>query len=197
MKTWVARIGRVTAWMIVLATAAALTVAVVVPRLGGGTPYTILTGSMQPKLPPGTLVVSKPADFNSIGIGDVVTYQLESGKAAVVTHRVVAISSSAKGERTLRTQGDANNVADEKPVREVQVRGKVWYSVPYLGRVNNLLTGHQRQLGVYAAAAALLGYACVMWYGGIQDTRRRKSLVGQENSTSDIPETDELTTNGS
>ena len=44
-------VGRVVAWMVILTSLAALTVAVLVPRLGGATPYEILTGSMQPGLP--------------------------------------------------------------------------------------------------------------------------------------------------
>lgn len=69
------------------------------------------------------------------------------------------MSINTKGERTFITQGDANSTPDEKPVLPVQIRGKVWYSVPYLGHVNSWLTGDQRKtiltlvvgtLGVYA-----------------------------------------------
>ncbi len=37
-----------------------LGVVVVVPKVGGATAYTVLTGSMRPTMPPGTLVVVKP-----------------------------------------------------------------------------------------------------------------------------------------
>ena len=52
----------------------------------------------------------------------------------MVTHRVVSVGSSlgASGERVLRTQGDANGVADQQVIREVQVQGRLWYAVPYL-----------------------------------------------------------------
>ena len=58
---------------------ATLLVALVVPRLAGATPYVVLTGSMQPKMPPGTLVVARPVDPMSIAPGDVVTYQIQLG----------------------------------------------------------------------------------------------------------------------
>ncbi len=44
--------GQVFAWLVILAMVSLLAVAVVIPRLGGATPYTVLTGSMQPGMPP-------------------------------------------------------------------------------------------------------------------------------------------------
>ena len=62
-----------------LTVGATLLVALVVPRLGGTSPYVVLTGSMLPKIPPGTLVVGLPVDPMSVAPGDVVTYQIRSG----------------------------------------------------------------------------------------------------------------------
>src|SRR5690606_40882381 len=95
--------GRVLTWLVILAASAAIAVAVVVPRIAGATPYTILTSSMEPTYPPGTLVVVRPTPIDRIGIGSVITFQRESGKAAVVTHRVVSIGQAADGERRFRT----------------------------------------------------------------------------------------------
>jgi signal peptidase len=171
--------GQVVAWLVILSVAAMVTVGVLIPRLGGATPYTILTGSMRPQLPPGTLVVVKPASADEIGIGDVITYQLESGKPAVVTHRVVSTSFNGKGEHIFRTQGDANNVADAKPVLEVQIKGKVWYSVPYLGHVNNAITGKERSLTMIIVVSGLLLYSAYMFTGALRDrVDRRRENVG-------------------
>jgi signal peptidase len=170
---WIWRIG---CWVVILATSAALATAVLVPRLGGATPYTVLTGSMRPDLPPGTLVVVRPVDPVEIGVGTVITYQLESGEPDVVTHRVVAQGLNAKGEPVFRTQGDANDAPDEKWVRTVQVKGELWYSAPYLGYANTVLTGKERQLGVYAAAAGLLGYALLSFAGAARDRRRTRPV---------------------
>lgn len=175
-------IGQVVAWLVVLSTAGVLTVAVLVPRLGGATPYTVLTGSMAPGMPPGTLVVAKPVDPEDIGIGTVVTYQLESGKPAVVTHRVVAVQQSVSGETTFTTQGDANDAPDEKPVRPVQIRGERWYSVPYLGYVNNVLNGQQRQVAVYVVAGGLLAYALLMFAGAARGRRRGRGATPVESA---------------
>lgn len=170
-------VGQVLAWAVTLSVLAALAVAVVGPRVAGGTPYAVLTGSMRPDLGPGALDVVRPTPIDEIGIGDVITFQLESGKPTVVTHRVVGVGMSVDGERVLETKGDDNEVVDPEPVREVQVKGKLWYSVPYLGHVNTLLTSGQRQWAVYGVAALLLGYAALMWGGAARDRRRREPVA--------------------
>jgi signal peptidase len=168
-------LGQLGAWLIILAVAAVLAAAVVVPRAGGATPYAVETGSMRPSYPPGTLVVAKPTSFEDIAIGDVVTYQLHSGEPTVVTHRVIATKTEPDGSKVLIMQGDANDVPDENPVREVQVKGTLWYAVPHLGRVNGLLSGGQRQTAVYGVALALLGYAAFMFLTSVRDRRRTRS----------------------
>ena len=134
---------------------------IVVPAVTRSTPYTILTSSMVPTMPPGTLVIVKPIDPQDIRIGTVVTYQLDSGKPIVVTHRVVQIiePNLPGGDPSFVTKGDANSVPDEKPVKPVQIRGAVWYTVPWIGWVNNLVNGDLRAVVIPLVAIALFGYA--------------------------------------
>jgi signal peptidase len=160
------------AWLLILAIGAMIAVAVVVPRVGGAVPYVIETGSMQPGLPPGTLVVVRPVAPERIAIGDVVTYQLVSGQPEVVTHRVVAQGIDMTGKPRFRTQGDANNAADPGWVQPVQVRGERWYAVPLLGYVTTLLTGAQRALLVLVLAGVLLAYAAFMFATDLRDRVR-------------------------
>lgn len=165
---------RVVAWFVIVALVAAVAVSVIVPRMASATPYTILTGSMQPKYPPGTLVVVKSAPISDISVGTVVTYQIESGKSAVVTHRVKQISITSNGVTLFTTQGDANNVADAKPVRPVQIKGRLWYHVPYLGYVNKYITGKERHITMIIVVSGLLLYAAYMLTSSLRD-RFRKS----------------------
>lgn len=109
-------------WLVILASATAILLAVVIPRLFGATPYTILTGSMTPAIKPGSLVVVRPVDPSSLSVGDVVTVQLESGEASMVTHRIAAIQYRADGQLQFITKGDANNVVDAEPRMPVQIR---------------------------------------------------------------------------
>src|SRR5262245_30588379 len=162
------------ATMVVLVAGAALLAAVIVPRIAGGTSYTVLTGSMEPTLPPGTLIVVRPSD--DIQIGDVITFQLRSGEPEVATHRVVGVGTSVGGERVYMTQGDASDAPDPERVRDVQVRGELWYRVPYLGYVSQLFTGRQREGIALVIALALIGYAA--WQ--VIQARREHAAAGAQ-----------------
>lgn len=170
-RTATAWLGQVAAWTVLFTALAVLAVAVVVPRLAGATPYSILSGSMQPALRPGDLVVVRPGDPDRIGIGSVITYQLEPGRPTTATHRVVAIGWR-NGERLVRTRGDANAAVDADWVRPVQLRGELWYRVPWIGRLHSALSGQQRALLVRATAGALAAYALWMFAGAHRDRRR-------------------------
>ncbi|WP_084255114.1 signal peptidase I [Nocardioides sp. J54] len=161
-------------WLVILTAVASVALAVAIPRIAGGTPYTVLTGSMEPDLPPGTLVVVRSVDPEEVALGDVITFQLESGEPTVATHRVVAVGTRLDGEQVFTTQGDANGTPDRNPVRAVQVQGRLWYSVPYLGHLNSVLTGKQRQTALLLVAALLSGYAGFMFVTAVRDGVRRR-----------------------
>lgn len=148
---------------------------VALPMLTKSTPYTVLTSSMNPSYPAGTLVIVKPTDAQQIHIGDVITYQVKSNEPAVITHRVIQIvqPSTVGGEMTFITKGDANSLADPE-VKPVQVRGVVWYAVPFIGWINNVINGGTRNVIVPIVAGGLFLYAGYMVAASYVD-RRRKS----------------------
>lgn len=166
----------IVSWLVLLLLLAILALTIVVPRLTGSTPYTVLTGSMRPTYPPGTLIVVKPQDPGTLGVGDAITFQKESGDPEVVTHRITMTRQNSVGERTFVTQGDANPSPDANPVVVEQVRGKVWYSVPYLGYVNNVITGKQRALLVTVVVAGLFLYSGAMFVGAFRDRSRKRDV---------------------
>ena len=65
-------------------------------------------------------------------------------------------------------------MTDPAPVRAVQVRGKVWYSVPYIGYLNQVITGRQHVIAVYVVAGLLLAYAVFMVLSSARDRRRAR-----------------------
>ena len=148
-------------------------VVVAIPRLAGAIPLTVLTSSMEPRLPPGTLVVVRPVAIDDIRVGDVVTYQIHSGVPGVISHRVIAISLAADGGRTFVLKGDNNSVADATPVIPAQVQGRLWYSVPYVGFVNTAVSGDVRAWAVPAGGVLLLVYAAITIVRGLVDARRK------------------------
>jgi len=152
------------------------TVLIIVPWIAHATPLTILTSSMEPKLPPGTLIVVKPEPIANIRTGDVMTYQIAPDKPAVVSHRVISISTSSDGKRTFITKGDNNAVADPVVV-PAQVKGVVWYSVPWVGYINNTLNGSNRSSLIPLIAVALIGYAAFMIAAGALERARKRRVT--------------------
>ncbi|GAA1207114.1 signal peptidase I [Rhodoglobus aureus] len=147
---------------------------IVIPTVAGAMPLTVLTSSMEPGLPPGTLIVVKPIETNAIAMGDVITYQIESGKPGVITHRVTGITNSSDGDRTFTLKGDNNDVADELQVLPVQVVGKLWYSVPWIGNVSNYVNGNGQSWLVPVIAISLFVYAGFMIMSGVVSSVRKR-----------------------
>lgn len=172
-------------WVLLILVSLLAIVVVVVPLVTGAKPYTILTGSMEPQYPPGTLVVVQPAEAEDINLGDVITYQLESGKAQVVTHRVVGVGADADGTPVFITRGDANDADDADPVLPVQIVGKLWYSVPYIGWINNVVTGEARAWAIPIVVGGLFVYGIVTILLGFRDRRREKAAARDAASSSD------------
>lgn len=82
----------------------------------------VLSGSMEPVLSKGDLIIVKEKE--SYKVGDVVVFQ--SGKSLIV-HRIIKID-----DKKVITQGDANNVAD--PEFDTQfIKGKEVFRIPYIG----------------------------------------------------------------
>lgn len=149
---------------------------IVVPKATGSIPLTVLTQSMDPKLPPGTMLVVRPTPISDIKVGDVVTYQITSGQPAVISHRVISITSTSDGQRTFTLKGDNNAKADANPVKPVQIRGVLWYSIPKLGWVNQFVNGYARSWIIPALAGALFVYAAIMITLGVVTAARRRKV---------------------
>lgn len=162
---------------LIVATLAAL-VLIVVPLLTGSHTYSVLTNSMKPFYGPGTLLVVKPTAFDKLAVGDVVTYQLESGRPEVITHRIISFAVDQQGNSQLITKGDHNDVADPTPVTQIQVRGKMLYAVPFAGYAANWLGNQDRGLATRFMAVALIGYGIISIIRALH-ARRTKSRKEQ------------------
>jgi signal peptidase len=89
------------------------------------------SGSMEPAITTGSLVVVIPT--TSYSVGEIITFESTSSDVPT-THRIVNISEE-NGERVFTTKGDANEEADTNVVTENNVIGKVQVAVPYVGFV--------------------------------------------------------------
>ena len=100
------------------------------PIAGNIKTLTVLSGSMEPAIHTGSVVVIKPvSDYK---VGDVITFSLGSKTQIPTTHRITEIRV-ASGEMVYKTKGDANNSEDSTEVFQRDIVGKVYFSIPYLG----------------------------------------------------------------
>ena len=108
-----------------------LLVVSVLPITGNFKVMTVLSGSMEPAIKTGGIVVVKPVD--DYKIDDVITFQVAKDKDSV-THRIVDMEV-IEGNVSYITQGDANNAPDQQKVQPREIIGKVLFDLPYLGYV--------------------------------------------------------------
>lgn len=126
-------------------------VAIILPRLFGIQAFGVLSGSMEPEMPVGSLIYAVPTDQEKILVNDPITYVMESG--AVVTHRVVKIDPET-GYFTVK--GDANDTPDANPVRYENVVGVVKVHVPIVGFAVGFASTTQGKIVVITLIIVLL-----------------------------------------
>jgi signal peptidase len=121
------------AWA-VMVVGALLVLAIAGPLALGDHPHTDLTGSMEPAISPGDVVINEEIKPWSAAVGDVVTFRDPEDQAKMLTHRVVAIHRE-KVSLLFTTQGDANNTQEHWRVPIDGQIGRVAYKVPWVGHV--------------------------------------------------------------
>jgi signal peptidase I len=137
----------------------AVTVLIVLPRASHGVALTVLTGSMTPKIPVGSVVIDRPVDPGTLQVGDIATYQKAPGQSEYITHRIVAIDTSTSPV-SFTFKGDANRGPDIDPVPATAIRGKVWFHAAYLGAIRDSLQSHgSRGIALVLAILGLTGFA--------------------------------------
>jgi signal peptidase len=139
---------------VVLNIAAALgTISIVVSvlcLLFGIRPAVVISGSMEPGIPVGSLTIARTVPASQVGVGDVVTVP-RTNADGLVTHRIIATTPADDGRSTvLELQGDANRDPDLLPYVVTEV-GHVLGTVPGVGTLVQLLQQH-----VVAVVAGLL-----------------------------------------
>lgn len=97
--------------------------------IAGAKGFAVISNSMSPEFNKGDVVFTREIDFEKINVGDVVTVQFPD-KSGYCTHRVYSIDTSNK---SIKTKGDVNLSPDPIETSAKNIKGKVWYSVPYLG----------------------------------------------------------------
>ncbi|MGF3105778.1 signal peptidase I [Rossellomorea sp. DUT-2] len=92
-------------------------------------PSVIATGSMQPIIDPGDVILVKKVNSKDVQVGEVIQFAEGDIK---ISHRVIDIIKK-EGKTLYVTKGDNNSVKDSEPVHPEEIKGKIIYTVPKIG----------------------------------------------------------------
>ncbi len=91
---------------------------------------TVISGSMEPTLRAGSVVVTSPVE--NYKVGDIITFRTGGDRTPPTTHRIKDVKVEG-GEMLYITKGDANPTEDMTETKEEDIMGKALFSIPYLG----------------------------------------------------------------
>lgn len=150
MSKKAANVCNIISWILV-GLVVLLAVLLVGVRLVGLQVFTVLSPSMEPDYPVGSLIYVKEANPYRLQKGDVITFMVNEN--TVATHRIVEVLHDEQDPSVIRfrTKGDANKIEDGSPVHYMNVIGTPVFVIPYLGYVANYI---QNPPGLYVAVAA-------------------------------------------
>jgi signal peptidase I len=134
-------LGSFLAWT-VAGVAMGIALALLVPLAFHARPLTVMSGSMEPAIQTGDVVVSRQVHPAEVQRGDIVSFRDRERGGLLVTHRVRTITR--KGDKfTFVTKGDANNSSERWSVAATDRIGHTMYRLPALGRA--LAFAHTRK----------------------------------------------------
>lgn len=129
---WIVRLrklGRIVAILLLILIISGSLFTIISPFFGWRTEV-VISGSMEPAIQTGSVVIVRPVDLSVIQQGDIVMFS-SLDKKGLTTHRVVKIEHETG--LWFITKGDANNNPDITPVLPDQIVGIVTFNIPYLG----------------------------------------------------------------
>ncbi|MEG1994704.1 MAG: signal peptidase I [Oscillospiraceae bacterium] len=120
----------------------------VVPKFLGYKSYTVLSGSMEPKIHTGSLAFVKPSAPTEVEPNDIITFYLNP--TTVATHRAMEVDAE---NQNFITKGDANDTADFEPIPFKNLIGIFVFSVPFMGYVAQFI---QTKAGIVVICVLLI-----------------------------------------
>jgi signal peptidase len=159
-KSVARRIASMLTGFLLAVAALVLLLVTVGPRVFHYHTATMLTGSMYPTIKPGDVIVDTQEPVHDLAIGQIITYHIPVDDHRVESHRVIWIGHDSTGHVLIRTQGDANPIADPWTAR--LGTGPVWRVrtvVPLAGSIIRTLRGP----AVHLILEMILPAVLVVW----------------------------------
>lgn len=130
--------------------------AITVPLAFGYHSFTVLSGSMEPTISTGDVIVVKTISPLDAKVGDVVSFRDPENAARLLSHRVTEMHVGPQGVAFV-TRGDANTGVERWQIARNGTIGRVEYHVPKLGYVTNRLGSRFGRFAFLVLPALLLG----------------------------------------
>ena len=130
--------------------------AVVLPYALGGTSYTVMSGSMEPRLHTGDVVAEERITPRQMHSGDIVTFQDPDVQGRMITHRVRS-TREHDGLVSVITKGDANTTVERWTIPASGRLGRVRYRVARVGYALAYTRTAPGKLLIVVIPALLLG----------------------------------------
>lgn len=119
-----------------------------IPRVLRYEVYDIITGSMEPEIPVGSVVYAKYVSPQLVETGDIIVYR---NAESIITHRVVR-NQTVEGQFV--TKGDANKNQDPVPVPYSDYIGRVEHHFPAVGRFLSIYSSMVGKFYAFMVAAS-------------------------------------------
>lgn len=148
--------------------------------IGGEASYVVLSGSMEPSISTGDVVIVDAADPTSVEEGDVITYTRSEGETPT-THRVVDVLEE-NGGLAFQTQGDANDQPDASAVQASQVHGSVMLTIPYIGYVISFVNTPLGLVALIVVPVLLLVVSEILQFSDLRDSTPDESTTDESTS---------------
>jgi len=104
----------------------------ILPHFGWRTDN-LSSGSMEPELKSGDLVVTRPVAPEAVEVGDIIVFYSTDAHENLVSHRVVSIERNSS--ISFLTQGDAYGAPDPYLIPARNLVGQVFFHIPVLGHM--------------------------------------------------------------
>ena len=127
----------------------------------------VVTGSMQPTIPIGAIVLTERIPANQLTVGEVVVFPDPNKPSLTIVHRIVWLSHDSQGDVLIKTQGDYNKVVDNWTVKRpgTSFADRAIWVLPGGGTAAALL----RAIGFFGLLALIIGF---IGYQGWRQVRK-------------------------
>jgi signal peptidase I len=149
------RLARIAATSVLLGVGLGIFGVIVAPALFGGRSLTVLSGSMDPALKVGDIVIDSQVSPPEVRVGDIITFSDPEGTDKLITHRVRRLRIT-DGTAHVVTKGDNTNAVERWEMPAGGSLGRVEYRVPLLGFLVFWLHGPFACIGLIVLPALLL-----------------------------------------